>query len=186
MQPQTLSQPNLLSHLRALYALIRKEWKQYWRYPLKRGLVCLSTVDLDRAGLFHGAGLQCQRKSAGFLAIQRDHRLHVLYSSRNCAGELHQRGVLGNGIRPQKRHGLGRHVIKLADTDSALVNSRWALSDESNCHSNYFSGNVIDRWIDLRLQYFGQCMEGLPANHSNDAWIIRLWLCVRGSCDVDA
>ncbi len=31
---QNLSQPTLASHARALYALIRKDWKQYWRYPL--------------------------------------------------------------------------------------------------------------------------------------------------------
>jgi ABC-2 type transport system permease protein len=34
MQTQPLSQPTIASHLRALYALIRKDWKQYWRYPL--------------------------------------------------------------------------------------------------------------------------------------------------------
>jgi ABC-2 type transport system permease protein len=34
MQNQTLSQPTLPSHLRALFAIIRKDWKQYWRYPL--------------------------------------------------------------------------------------------------------------------------------------------------------
>lgn len=34
MQLQPLSQPNLSSHARALFALIRKDWKQYWRYPL--------------------------------------------------------------------------------------------------------------------------------------------------------
>lgn len=31
---QTLSEPTLTSHLFALFALIRKDWKQYWRYPL--------------------------------------------------------------------------------------------------------------------------------------------------------
>ena len=31
---ETLSTPTLASHLRALFALIRKDWKQYWRYPL--------------------------------------------------------------------------------------------------------------------------------------------------------
>jgi ABC-2 type transport system permease protein len=31
---QTLSEPTLASHLFALFALIRKDWKQYWRYPL--------------------------------------------------------------------------------------------------------------------------------------------------------
>ena len=34
MQTQPLSHSTISSHLRALYALIRKDWKQYWRYPL--------------------------------------------------------------------------------------------------------------------------------------------------------
>ena len=34
MELKSLSQPTLASHLRALFALIRKDWKQYWRYPL--------------------------------------------------------------------------------------------------------------------------------------------------------
>ena len=34
MQTRPLSHPTISSHLRALYALIRKDWKQYWRYPL--------------------------------------------------------------------------------------------------------------------------------------------------------
>lgn len=35
-----LSQPTTGSHLRALFAIARKDWKQYWRYPLN----ALSTV----------------------------------------------------------------------------------------------------------------------------------------------
>lgn len=31
---ESISQPTITSHLRALFALIRKDWKQYWRYPL--------------------------------------------------------------------------------------------------------------------------------------------------------
>ncbi len=34
MELTTLSQPTISSHLRALFMLIRKDWKQYWRYPL--------------------------------------------------------------------------------------------------------------------------------------------------------
>ena len=30
----SLSRPNFVSHLRALYAITKKDWKQYWRYPL--------------------------------------------------------------------------------------------------------------------------------------------------------
>jgi ABC-2 type transport system permease protein len=33
-QPTSLSQPSLRAHLRAILALVRKDWKQYWRYPL--------------------------------------------------------------------------------------------------------------------------------------------------------
>ena len=29
-----LSQPSHASHLRALFAIVKKDWKQYWRYPL--------------------------------------------------------------------------------------------------------------------------------------------------------
>jgi ABC-2 type transport system permease protein len=29
-----LSRPSLLSNFRALYAIVKKDWKQYWRYPL--------------------------------------------------------------------------------------------------------------------------------------------------------
>lgn len=31
---QSLSRPNLGSHLRALYVIAEKDWKQFWRYPL--------------------------------------------------------------------------------------------------------------------------------------------------------
>lgn len=34
MQIESLSQPTLSTHARALFALIRKDWKQFWRYPL--------------------------------------------------------------------------------------------------------------------------------------------------------
>ena len=34
MQTETLYKPTLASHLRSLFMLIRKDWKQYWRYPL--------------------------------------------------------------------------------------------------------------------------------------------------------
>lgn len=34
MQTHSISHPTVSSHLRALFALVRKDWKQYWRYPL--------------------------------------------------------------------------------------------------------------------------------------------------------
>jgi ABC-2 type transport system permease protein len=34
MQNEMLSQPTFGSHLRALFAIAHKDWKQYWRYPL--------------------------------------------------------------------------------------------------------------------------------------------------------
>jgi len=30
----SISKPSFTSHLRALYAIVKKDWKQYWRYPL--------------------------------------------------------------------------------------------------------------------------------------------------------
>ena len=29
-----LSQPSPLSNLRALFAIVKKDWKRFWRYPL--------------------------------------------------------------------------------------------------------------------------------------------------------
>ena len=34
MQLSSLSQPSVPAQARALYAIVRKDWKQYWRYPL--------------------------------------------------------------------------------------------------------------------------------------------------------
>ena len=36
--PQSLSQPSLRSHLRAVWAIARKDWFHFWRYRfVKRG-----------------------------------------------------------------------------------------------------------------------------------------------------
>ncbi len=63
---QTLSQPTLMSHIRALYALIRKDWKQYWRYPLNavssmfQPLIWLTPV------YFMGMAFSANGKALGF------------------------------------------------------------------------------------------------------------------------
>jgi ABC-2 type transport system permease protein len=66
MQIKSLSQPTLSSHLRALYSLIRKDWKQYWRYPLN----ALSTVFQPLIWIapvyFMGKAFSVNGKAVGF------------------------------------------------------------------------------------------------------------------------
>jgi ABC-2 type transport system permease protein len=66
MQPQTLSQPTLLSHLRALYALIRKDWKQYWRYPLNAVSSVFQPLIWIAPVYFMGQAFSVNGKALGF------------------------------------------------------------------------------------------------------------------------
>jgi len=66
MQPQTLSQPTLLSHLRALYALIRKDWKQYWRYPLNAVSSIFQPLIWIAPVYFMGQAFSVNGKAIGF------------------------------------------------------------------------------------------------------------------------
>jgi hypothetical protein len=77
MQTQSLSQPTLASHLRALYALIRKDWKQYWRYPLNAVSSVFQPL-IWIAPCISGLAFSADGKAHGF-AIQRHDGFHVLY-----------------------------------------------------------------------------------------------------------
>ena len=66
MQPQTLSQPTLSSHLRALYALIRKDWKQYWRYPLNAVSSVFQPLIWIAPVYFMGQAFSVNGKALGF------------------------------------------------------------------------------------------------------------------------
>jgi len=62
----TLSQPTLASHLRALYALIRKDWKQYWRYPLNAVSSVFQPLIWIAPVYFMGLAFSVDGKAHGF------------------------------------------------------------------------------------------------------------------------
>jgi len=66
MQTQSLSQPTLASHLRALFALIRKDWKQYWRYPLNAVSTMFQPLIWIAPIYFMGQAFSVNGKAIGF------------------------------------------------------------------------------------------------------------------------
>ena len=66
MQTQTLSQPTLVSHLRALFALIRKDWKQYWRYPFNAVSAIFHPLVWIVPVYFMGMAFSVNGKAEGF------------------------------------------------------------------------------------------------------------------------
>jgi ABC-2 type transport system permease protein len=66
MQTQSLSQPTLASHLRALSALIRKDWKQYWRYPLNAVSSIFQPLIWIAPVYFMGQAFSVNGKALGF------------------------------------------------------------------------------------------------------------------------
>jgi ABC-2 type transport system permease protein len=66
IQPLSLSQPTLSSHLRALYALIRKDWKQYWRYPLNALSTIFQPLIWIAPVYFMGKAFSVNGKAVGF------------------------------------------------------------------------------------------------------------------------
>ncbi len=63
---QTLSQPTLASHTRALFALIRKDWKQYWRYPLNAVSSVFHPLIWIAPVYFMGLAFSTNGKALGF------------------------------------------------------------------------------------------------------------------------
>ncbi len=66
MQTQPLSQPTLASHLRALYAIAKKDWKQYWRYPLNALSTVFQPVIWLAPVYFMGKAFSVNGQAAGF------------------------------------------------------------------------------------------------------------------------
>jgi ABC-2 type transport system permease protein len=66
MQIQSLSQPTLSSHLWALYSLIRKDWKQYWRYPLNAVSTIFQPLIWITPIYFMGRAFSVNGKAFGF------------------------------------------------------------------------------------------------------------------------
>jgi len=66
MQIQPLSLPTFTSHIRALYALIRKDWKQYWRYPLNAVSTMFQPLIWIVPIYFMGQAFSVNGKALGF------------------------------------------------------------------------------------------------------------------------
>jgi ABC-2 type transport system permease protein len=66
MQTQSLSQPTFASHARALYALVRKDWKQYWRYPLNAVSSIFHPLVWVTPVYFMGLAFSANGKALGF------------------------------------------------------------------------------------------------------------------------
>jgi ABC-2 type transport system permease protein len=66
MQTQLLSQPTFTSHLRALFAIIRKDWKQYWRYPLNAVSTMFQPLIWIAPVYFMGLAFSVNGKAIGF------------------------------------------------------------------------------------------------------------------------
>ena len=61
-----LSQPTLTSHLRALVAIARKDWKQYWRYPLNAVSTVFQPVIWLAPVYFMGKAFSVNGQALGF------------------------------------------------------------------------------------------------------------------------
>jgi ABC-2 type transport system permease protein len=66
MQIESLSQPNSGSHLRALFAIVRKDWKHYWRYPLNAVSTVLQPVIWLAPVYFMGKAFSIDGEALGF------------------------------------------------------------------------------------------------------------------------
>ena len=63
-----LSQPTWLSHLRALWAIARKDWHQYWRYPLNAVSSVLQPIVWLTPIYFMGQAFSINGEARGFAA----------------------------------------------------------------------------------------------------------------------
>lgn len=61
-----LSQPNQLSHLRALFAIARKDWTQYWRYPLNAASAIFQPIIWLAPVYFMGKAFSVNGQAQGF------------------------------------------------------------------------------------------------------------------------
>ena len=63
-----LSRPTWLSHLRALWAIARKDWRQYWRYPLNAVSSVLQPIVWLTPVYFMGQAFSINGEARGFAA----------------------------------------------------------------------------------------------------------------------
>lgn len=67
-QVQSLSRPDWASHLRALFAIAAKDWKQYWRYPLNAVSSIFQPIVWLTPVYFMGKAFSVNGQAQGFAA----------------------------------------------------------------------------------------------------------------------
>lgn len=68
MQIKTLSQPNFITQLRALYIIARKDWKVFWRYPLNAVSMIFQPLIWITPIYFMGKAFSVNGQALGFAA----------------------------------------------------------------------------------------------------------------------
>lgn len=109
----SLSKPSIASHLFALYATVRKDWKQYWRYPLNAASSIFQPIIWMTPAYFMGQAFSINGRAQGFEAYSgtADYMSFILLGT-----------VLSNFISAVF-WGMG-YALK-NDMDSGVMESNW-------------------------------------------------------------
>lgn len=115
MQLQLLSQPSPASHLWALWAIARKDWKQYWRYPLNVISTIFQPIIWLAPAYFMGRAFSVDGQALGFAQYSgtTDFTSFIILGT-----------VLGNFINAVF-WGMG-YALK-NDMDSGVMESNWLM-----------------------------------------------------------
>jgi len=108
-----LSRPNALSHLRALLAVARKDWKQYWRYPLNAVSATFQPVIWLAPVYFMGKAFSVNGQAQGF----------AQYSGTPDFMSFILIGTLLNNFITAVFWGMGFSLKE--DMDSGVMESNW-------------------------------------------------------------
>jgi ABC-2 type transport system permease protein len=108
-----LSQPTLNSHLRALFAIVRKDWKQYWRYPLNAASTVFQPVIWLAPVYFMGKAFSVNGQALGFAQYS---------GTPDFMSFLILGAVLGNFVNAVF-WGMG-YALK-SDMDAGVMESNW-------------------------------------------------------------
>src|SRR5512143_488430 len=113
MNPDLLSSPSLMSQLRALFAIARKDWKQYWRYPLNAVSTIFQPIIWLAPAFFMGRAFSVNGQAVGFAQYSgtTDFTSFIILGT-----------VLGNFVNAVF-WGMG-YALK-NDMDSGVMESNW-------------------------------------------------------------
>lgn len=108
-----LSQPTFATHLQALFAIVRKDWKQYWRYPLNAISTVLQPVIWLAPVYFMGQAFSIDGRAVGFAQYS---------GTSDYMSFLILGAILGNFVNAVF-WGMG-YALK-NDMDSGVMESNW-------------------------------------------------------------